>query len=153
MTENTSTNFQGFPRIWWIAILLLDLLTNGLYTIYWFYSRAKQIGTIQPVKKLFWACHLFALTTLIYFAWDAYHLATVGWEWYFDLDVETSIIEDIIFSFNLISIWVVAFSMRVELNHIQPLEKKFSGVLTFLFMNLYLQYRINRQIRWEQQVA
>ncbi|WP_044642291.1 hypothetical protein [Risungbinella massiliensis] len=146
---NKPMNFQHFYPIWWIALLFLDIVTWGLCSVALFYSYTYSLNKIQPVKSLYWICHLYAINVISFLFYDIYHIYQYGlYTWLFILEFTT--LEDLLLLMEITLYFMFVLILRKKLNNLQPLEKPFHLALTIFFSILYIQYRINSQIKWEK---
>lgn len=134
----------GFTKIsvWWV--ILISLLTLGLYPMYWLYTRTELVNTkmtYNPISMQFvfivLAVYVSALLANIGFA-----LAGISEE------PNILLILNILGWLNWILILVWEFTLRSRFNNLFTSEFDhqfhFAAAWTFLFSIFYFQYKINR---------
>ncbi len=125
-------------------VLLLSIITLGIYNLYWLYSRSAKINTLAQDKKtnvtaLYAYICLFVLYNLMSF---------------FNDPNATSMIAGLLtFAFaiaNLVAYVMTVFSMRWSvaevINKGGEEHVHLGGIMTFFFSSLYFQYKINEAI-------
>ncbi|MCU7845654.1 MAG: DUF4234 domain-containing protein [Candidatus Thiodiazotropha sp. (ex Monitilora ramsayi)] len=136
--SNYLNNFSRFSA-WWV--LLLSVVTLGIYNVYWLYTRSRIINQIHHRKIpefLIWAALIFyVLNTGLSFLPDEMVASLI-------IVVLLSAVGSIFFF-----VWWL-FGVR---NRLQELaeengspENRIGPILTFFFQVIYLQYKINEQI-------
>lgn len=116
----------------------LSIITLGIYPIYWMFTRAMTLNnkTDNPIA-MFW---LYGLIAIVIFHYSILFL--------FPAMVK---FELLVRAVRLVFSLVVIFSIRNRLQDIinadiGPIGTNLSGIMTFFFHAIYLQYKINEAI-------
>ena len=134
----------AFPRESTVLFFVLSIITLGIYAFYWGYDRTQILNRVHaqnPVSPIVWqaAITLQILNLLSGFADSLFGASN----WWGDVSIGLNIVA-------IVANWVWVFSMRSRLNNVvgavQGGDGWFKAVLTFLFGNLYLCYKINGNI-------
>jgi hypothetical protein len=126
------------PSLHWVIVLLLAILTCGLFGWAWVIGEAIWVKKVQPSSKaLLYLCPAFVLLIAagILGAFPDENLQTLG----------------VIPNIGGLVLWIVAsFSMKSSIeehyNVAEPLGLTLSGVMTFFFNVYYFQYHFTRII-------
>jgi GYF domain 2 len=129
------------PNLHWGLLLLLHVVTCGLFGLVWMFVEAAWVKKIRPSSQavIFWALAVagFVATGIVgamgrdYVAFAA--LLRLG---------------------SVVSFQVGNFKLRSDLeeyyNSVEPINLQLSGVMTFFFSFIYFQYHFNRICRWKE---
>ena len=132
--EGSITHFERFSA--W-GVFGLSFITLGIYSIYWMYSRTKVLNEItdDPIPESFTnaVLGLYVGNWILSFADGAMDSVALS-----GLSSLVSLASGI-----LGIIWI--FKMK---NRVEPFARNFSfsGLLTFFFGAIYVQYKINEAI-------
>ena len=133
------------PKISFVLMLILTFITYGIYYPVWCLRRVEWINSLSSEKKLGYGLPMFVL---IAYSISAFILLLV----FFTEDVAfvafLDMLDSLITLAGVIVVLVIAFKIRrIFIEHYQEnlrLDMNFSGILTFLFTFLYLQFEMNR---------
>ena len=131
--KNDNQKIHEFTRFSAWGVFGLLIITLGIYPIYWHYTRAEKINSFHDNKiNKAWLIALvlsFILSIFMEFLGDS------------NIELILSLVVSIVY---LVAYIVVSFSIR---NRLQDITKtRISGILTFFFSAIYLQYKINENI-------
>lgn len=143
---------KGFKRTNVIWMIILTIITLGLYVPFWFIRQREAINNLHSPEKLykntFVTMFILSLMTLIVSILSPIVLRLIGYEG-IGKDIDY-----IIKWINLIPGVILLFQIfkvrRIFIDHFNDYLKKdiwFSGLLTFLFHIYYFQYLINKHTR------
>ncbi len=135
------------PNLHWALVLLLGLLTCGLFALYWAFRQAAWVKRIVPRCN---AIIMYSLYVILLFLSMAVSLgqffagrATLGAEslsWLFQIGA-------------MVAFWIGAFNIRSCLleyyNQVEPIGLRLSPIMTFFFSTLYFQYHMSRIFQWK----
>lgn len=117
------------PKLHWGLLLVLSIVTIGIFAVIWLFVQAVWIRKVQPNSK--------ALFYLI-----GYIAATFG-----SAALEGKPLAAMLSLGGLVLFLVAVFSMRSEIQDefakINPAGRAVSGVMTFFFNTIYFQYVLN----------
>ncbi|HWV15758.1 MAG TPA: DUF4234 domain-containing protein [Cellvibrio sp.] len=140
---DTSNEIEIFPRISAWMVFFLMIPTLGLYYYYWLYSRTKLVNSLPnrslstTIPTIMFSLAILSLPISI--------LQNVNKEL-----VILAVVSGIISLVNLVFILITLFSFRGALQHILQSsgasDSNLSGIKTFFFGAIFLQYRINKAI-------
>lgn len=129
------------PRFHWGWVLLLSILTLGLFYVAWAFVQAAWVRRIDPSSK--------ALTLLA-----VYLVLTLAGEWMADTAPKESpqVLAGALLSLAGAIVSVVAFfsmrkSLLVHYNAVEPVGLKLGLIMTFFFNVLYFQHHLTRIAR------
>ena len=142
-------------------IVLLSVITLGIYPYIWYIKRVKEFNNLQTDTKAKKSVPVISLVLMIFVFIGIASIATILKIKYDELSVATGI-SDIPTYFIIIFIsvvvivlilWILRLMMSFKYAKIlnEALNNKgsnikISGILTFLFKTFYLQYEINKII-------
>ncbi|MCK5901791.1 MAG: DUF4234 domain-containing protein [Cocleimonas sp.] len=135
---------KQFPRFTTWAVVGLSIITMGIYTIYWLYSRTQILNTLLPENKIpSWLTTSSLIVFFLYLVMSFAPLANNG--------VMPNGMDAFSLVINLAYIVLFitwAFSFRSRLNTLSGSNKGdlfwLGGILTFFINVYYFQYRINQ---------
>jgi len=138
--KSGSSKILNFTRFTAWGVFGLSIITLGLYPIYWMYTRAVRVNENcdNPIS-MNWLYALIAVTVIDFaFMFIPQTQGTAGAE----LSIRVV--------YFVVSLTVI-FSIRNRLQDIinadvGPIGTHLSGIMTFFFSALYLQYKINEAI-------
>jgi len=134
---------KGFQKQSLIKLILLTMITLGIYVPFWFLKQRKIAEKLSIKKKLYnKLIYIFIIVFIIRVLFFILDLSSGN------LDIRTA------YSFfntlNAIILLVLAFNLRSVLEEYYKKNKvkkrEFCRFWTFIFSYLYLQYRINEII-------
>ncbi|MCU7808823.1 MAG: DUF4234 domain-containing protein, partial [Candidatus Thiodiazotropha sp. (ex Semelilucina semeliformis)] len=141
-TIGDSNYLDNFPRFsaWWV--FLLTVVTFGIYSVYWLYTRSRIINEVHHriiPEFLIWGTIIsYTVNTALSFIPDEMITRLIG------ITLLFSTIAYLIFF-----LWWL-FGIR---NRLQEMAKEndfpefsLGPVMTFFFQSIYLQYKINEQL-------
>jgi hypothetical protein len=135
-----AAGYPAPPDLHWMLVLILALLTFGIFGVIWLFVEAAFVKKIDPKNN---ALLLYALFVICWYGGSAYgYLAHVpGAE---GLGALAGVILMLIGHFNMLS------SLEIHYNREEPIGLRLSGVLTFFFAVFYFQYHFSRIRRWKR---
>ena len=138
---------KEFPRFTTWAVVGLSIITLGIYTFYWLWSRTKILNRLLPENKISgWLPITAVLTVIVYYivAFATPFLASASPELGAALGGLGVIVNIAYIVFFLM--WV--FGFRKRLNQLSGSNKGdmfwLGGILTFFINVYYFQYKINQ---------
>ncbi|WP_019605068.1 DUF4234 domain-containing protein [Teredinibacter turnerae] len=131
-----------FPRFTAWAVFGLGLITLGIYSFYWLFSRTRQINPVieNPISPLFMGATL--------------GLYIVGFASNIPLNnpIVTMVLSFLSVAGSIMFV-VWAFRLRSRIHQVANISasdpSRINPVLTFFFSVIYLQYKINQYIDME----
>jgi hypothetical protein len=123
-----------FKKRSWLVILVLSLITLGIYPAYWFSNIKKQADSLSVSKRVNTILSsIFVLVAVLRFGLniDLFGLVNTN---YYNIGLYLNFVYAILYV-------VLCFSVRSVV--IAKFNAKVNPVLTFFFGPLYLQHRIN----------
>lgn len=146
-----TAQFPDPPDMNWGIVLLLDVVTCGIFNIAWNLVQAFWIKKVQPeTKALTYYFVILGLTVVSICISVARMFVLMKMKGM----VQHGITPIVGFSFlvttaSLVMNWIVyPFAMRASLlkhfNEVDPIGLQLNGVMTFFFGSLYFQYHLNR---------
>jgi hypothetical protein len=147
----TPATVQAFPRFsaWWV--LVLGVVTAGIYPFYWLYTRTEILNRMLPSKAIPMGLVVSAL--MLFVANVAASLVSLVYPDDLGVGALSSVINAV--STIVTLVWVFKFRNRLNERFVSQRGDRYwiSGVLTFLFAVLYLQYKLNQLIDREKSVT
>lgn len=132
------------PNFHWGWVLLLSVVTLGLFYVVWAFVQAVWVRRIDPSSK--------ALMLLV-----AYLVLTLIGEWMAGTAPKESaqVLAGTLLSFTGAVVSVVAFfsmrkSLLVHYNAVEPIGLRLGLIMTFFFNVLYFQHHLTRIARWKE---
>ena len=136
------------PNLHWVLLLLLDLITRQLFNIIWAFVLAnwarKLSGDNKPMVLV--AMYPAALFAAIF---GAAIIGGIGGEKNFALLIVFVCIIGGLIAY-LFGIFKIRDAMEEYYNSRENIALTLSGVMTFFFSTIYLQYHVNRIARWKK---
>ncbi len=135
------------PNLHWAVVLVLTIVTCGLFGIVWAFLQAGWVKKIVPRSNalLMYALYVafLLLGTAISFAGavggpEAVRAMMVSW-----LFTMASVVCFLIGAFNIRS------CLLEHYNSVEPIGLRLSAVMTFFFNTLYFQYHMSRIYQWK----
>lgn len=144
-SDKPIANFERFSA-WWV--FLLSIVTAGIYPLWWFYSRGQTMSANAKDYKL---NMLWIYLTIVLFLFITV-LDIIQAE-----NTAVVLISGVVAIVYLVAYIVAVFSLRRALRDIINQGDKdsyepigfLSGLLTFFFAPIYLQYKINQAIDFQ----
>jgi hypothetical protein len=142
---------QAFPRFSTWGVLLLDVVTLGIYPLYWLYTRTEILNRTLPSKQI--PMGLAVAVVVLFVTNVAASLVHQIYPHHFGVAAASSTINLILTIVDLV--WVFKFRNRLNEFFASPKgDRYWLGVLlTFFFGVLYLQYKLNQLIDQERSVT
>lgn len=138
------------PSLHWLLVLILSALTLGVFS--WIWS-LRQAGFVKRIDRGSSALILMVFAVI----------GQIGTDFFYILAMATNnsedrlgllAIETVIYVVSTIFFLVAVFQMRRSLlnyyNLAEPIGLRLSGVMTFFFNIVYLQYHFSRIAKWKQ---
>lgn len=143
----SDSKILNFTRFTAWGVFGLSVLTLGIYPIYWMYSRALTVNENHSNRISLGLLYGLVITTILSFAS----------EFFGDSD-SAVLVSGVLTVVYIVLYLTVLFTLRNRLQDIINTEKtpyisSLSGVLTFFFNSIYLQYKINEAIDAEKTMA
>ncbi len=143
--SSSAVSYPDPPNLHWALVLLLGLLTCGIFTIIYDLVQAAWLKRVQPdTKALFYyiaaaVCWLFSLGN------SMSRIITMHGGY---MVHRTNPAGGLLSLAYLVFLLVARFAMRSSLeehyNGPEPIGLRLSGIMTFFFGSLYFQYHFNR---------
>ncbi|MFC5499789.1 DUF4339 domain-containing protein [Caenimonas terrae] len=132
------------PRLHWALVLLLTLVTFGIFFVAWIFVQAAWIKKIHPKSKAMTLLVVYLVLVLL-----GQVIAAASQK----DSSEAAVASLLVLAGSVVSI-VAIFSMRRSMlnyyNGVEPIGLRLSGVLTFFLGVFYLQYHMTRIARWKE---
>lgn len=139
---------EVFPRVNVWLVLLLSLITLGIYQIFWFADRAFKMNRVMPENPISPALIQGYIGVVIVSFISGIVVGIMTMTASADAIVVADGVDTVISLVSTIVYLFLLFKFRNRLNEMAGAvkgEKEWcSGILTFFFSLLYLQYKINR---------
>lgn len=139
-------NYPDPPEMHWALVLLLGIVTCGIFLIVWAFRQAAYAKKLDPSNR----STLFYVIYAVCFSLEI--LMTVANEIQPNDSVE--LVARVFQLGGVVCLLVGAFALRDTLEkHFQaeePVGLKLSGVITFFFNTLYFQYHLSRIANWRR---
>lgn len=135
------------PNMHWALVLLLGLLTCGLFSWYWAFRQASWVKSIVPRCNaiLMYALYLILLALAM--------AVSVGQVIGGSPSGGASAVSWLLQLGALACFWIGAFNIRSCLleyyNQVEPISLRLSAIMTFFFTVLYFQHHMSRIHRWK----
>lgn len=134
------------PDFHWALVLLLGIVTCGLFIWAWWFVEAAFVRKLKPSSKGLLLIILSFVSYLIGSFLRGYLRATGSLEM-------TPV--GLLFSFcGLVLLLVAAFQMNSDMeeyyNSVEPINLRLSGVMTFFFAVFYFQHHFSRIAQWKK---
>lgn len=134
-----NNNISEFKRFTAWGVFGLGLITGGIYTIYWLYSRANIANTIHKKQISHILLVSLVIATVLSFASNFFG------------DSQMALAANLIITLAyVISYLVVVFKLRNRLSDVLSdsagTQTHLGPILTFFFSSIYFQYKINECI-------
>lgn len=142
------------PNMHWALVLVLAWITGGIFGLIWFFKQAGYVKKIDPASSarkflvLYLLCIVAVIAAVILSAagaamMESASLAMVGSVVSFLGSIAAMV-------FALAAVFGMRRSMIDYFNTVEPIGLRLSGVMTFFFNMLYLQYHMSRIAEWKQ---
>jgi hypothetical protein len=132
------------PRLHWAWVLLLSVVTLGLFYVVWAFVQAMWVRRIDPASNGVTLLIVYLVLTLV-----GELIADTGGK-----DSTQALVGALISLAGAVVSIVAFFSMRRSLvtyyNEVEPIGLKLGGVMTFFFNVLYFQHHFTRIVRWKE---
>jgi hypothetical protein len=140
----SGTVYPDPPNLHWGLVLLITLLTCGLFSLIWDFVQALWMKRVEPRSKALMYFIIFFVVWLLSLGSSMGRTALVM----HGTAPRTSVLSLLISLAVLVLMIVYRFVMRDSLeehfNGPEPVGLRLSGVMTFFFGGLYFQYHLNR---------
>lgn len=140
------------PSLHWAVVLVLSMFT-GIFGTIWAFVQAAWVKKIDPQSKAIALYVVWAVTLVIFmFCWVAgAAMVSTGQN---NTGAGLMGFAAFVYFVGLVFLMVGVFSVRRSMlnyyNSVEPINLRLSGVMTFFFNILYLQYHMTRIARWKQ---
>ncbi len=144
------------PSMHWALVLVLALVTCGLFSLVWIFIEASFVKKIKPTSKVIM---MYALGIILEFAgaflssFLSVVLGAAGGD-SASMVLLASSIGMLAYLAAIVLIIMGHFKMRSALleyyNTVEPINLRLSGVMTFFFNVLYFQYHFSRIAEWKR---
>ncbi len=129
------------PGMHWGLVLILALVTCGIFGLVWMFLQAGFVKKIDPASK---ATPLFCGYLAVVLLAGVFMRGSLA----------ALTILPLIHLAAMVIFWIGAFSMRKSLvtyyNSVENIGLRLSGVMTFFFSVLYFQYHLARIANWKK---
>ena len=121
----------------WLLILI-SILTLGIYAPVWFLTQRRALNGLRAEEKLGPGVFLLILVLCSINAASDSPGSSIGWE--------------VLSGLLGLAAWIISLIQSFKVRRIISAHwaVPLSGVATFLFQHLYLQYKINRLLEWRR---
>jgi len=134
------------PSLHWALVLVLGMVTCGVFSFVWIFIQAAFIKKIRPASNLIM---LYVIAVV---------LAVVGYPIFLISSMQEAqagiALGGLIYFGGLVMNFVAIFKARSLLleyyNTVEPINLRLSGVMTFFFNILYFQYHFTRIAEWKR---
>jgi hypothetical protein len=152
------------PSLHWAMVLLLNILTGGLFVFIWNFVQSNWIKTIDPGCT---ATRDYILGLILAFlgfvAFCMFVIATVGIAGLGNNEITPALVGT--FGMGLLILcafllaggyfhWKAIFGIRASMvryyNSVEPINLRLSAIMTFFFNVFYFQYHFTRIAVWKQ---
>ena len=142
------------PGMHWAMVLLLSIVTFGIFSLYWALKQAnfvKRLDPTNPADKLYWVMIVVLVAYTATTATAVYNGITTGsTEALATVSVSSTLADAAMAVLTLVAIFKMRASLLDYYNSVEPINLKLSGGLTFFFNILYFQYHFHRIARWKR---
>ncbi|WP_428240581.1 DUF4234 domain-containing protein [Gynuella sp.] len=141
--QASGEDLQAFGRFSAWGVFFLSLVTLGIYSMYWMFSRTKILNRISDQgisSSVIWVTLVAYIINMVLSYGGALLLNS-------QFVVLVQLLAAVTY-FIFMLIWIFGFRaeiVRIAQSHGQP-DFRANGVLTFFFQTLYMQYKINQFI-------
>ncbi len=134
--ESSSASIEGLPRFSTWAVFFLSMLTLGIYSLYWLYTRVGALNSSIENKVPMALVHGYVGLTIL--SW-VFQLAILSDPEMAQLAIANSVVQIV----SLVCFYMVIFKMRNRICDDLLQTERWGGFMTFFFNVLYLNYKIN----------
>jgi magnesium-transporting ATPase (P-type) len=136
--DESAGSIDALPRFSTWYVVLLSIVTFGIYTLYWLYSRVGKLNFAIENKVPMALIHGYLLLTVV--SWFLQISGVLG----STLDEGTiGLLNGVISLVSFVLYYMVVYKMRNRICDELLKAPRWSGLLTFLLSMLYLNYKIN----------
>ena len=137
------------PDLHWALVMLLSVITFGLFGLIWAFRQAAFVKKIDPTSN---AVTLLVLNLLGAIVVIGLSFAAVGasTNTMAEISMVDLVLEVILFVIGLVMVFGVRKSMVTYYNSVEPIGLQLSGIMTFFFTFLYFQYHFSRIANWKR---
>jgi hypothetical protein len=152
IAQAPSVDYPDPPNLHWGIVLLLTVITCGLFAVVWNIVLASWMKKVQPESRaLYWYIAQLGLAVVAVFAGVGVGVGigmhVVGHSALSGLD---ALIRLCSFVLAIIGAFSMKASMEEHFNTAEPMGLSLSGVMTFFFGCLYFQYHFNDIVKIKQ---
>ena len=134
------------PSLHWALVLVLALVTCGLFPLIWLFIEASFIKKIRPASNVTMLLVIAIVLALVGYAGvmvSAMEQSTAGMSL-------CSLIYLAAIALNIVAIFKARSLLLEYYNTVEPINLRLSGVMTFFFAVLYFQYHFTRIAEWKR---
>lgn len=135
------------PNLHWALVLLLGLITCGLFALFWAFRQAAWVRKIVP------RCNAILMYSLYVFLLFLSMVVSVGGPSSRETASGPETLSLLLQLGAMVSFWIGAFQIRSCLleyyNQIEPIGLRLRPIMTFFFSTLYFQYHMSRIHQWK----
>ncbi|AJQ97878.1 DUF4234 domain-containing protein [Gynuella sunshinyii] len=141
--QASGEDLQAFERFSAWGVFFLSIVTLGIYSMYWMFSRTKVLNRISDQgisSPVIWITLVAYIIIMVLSYGGAFLLPA-------EIAVAVQLFAVVAY-FIFMLIWIFGFRaaiVSIARSHGQP-DFRANGVLTFFFQALYMQYKINQFI-------
>jgi hypothetical protein len=135
------------PNLHWALVLLLGIVTCGLFSLIWFFIQAGYSKKIDPTSN---ATALLAIGLVMDVGGIAIGFALMAATQRAELSIIGNLISLASVVLMLMAVFRIRRAMLMYFNGTENIGLRLSGVMTFFFTCLYLQYHMSRIAQWKQ---
>ncbi len=141
------------PSLHWALVLILTIVTCGIFGLVWAFVEANFVKKLDPKSKaiLFFAlvvlcaCANWALAFMIFGALRSGGLGAAS-----GIRALSNIIAIASWVLYLIAVYGMKSSLENYYNSVEPIGLRLNGVMVFFFAIFYFQYHFTRIAQWKQ---
>jgi len=132
------------PNLHWALVLILSI--TWIFLFIWGFVQAGFARKIDPGSNAMWGFVLWMVVSGVNFAMNISAVMTSG-------QAPTSSMAGLLGLAGAVCYWWGVFGIRKSMlayyNSVEPIQLRLSGVMTFFFGILYLQYHMSRIAHWK----
>lgn len=148
-----ASQYPAPPNLHWAVVLLLSIITCGVFTKVWLVVEALWLKRVKPDTKAFtYLMIAVALYVLIFVTAIGQGVAT-GMSGRLEPGMRgiVIIVEIAYFVMYLVSVFTMRSDIEEHFNSAEPIGLNLSGVMTFFFAAFYFQYHFTQINEMKQQ--
>ncbi len=141
------------PSLHWALVLILTIVTCGIFGLVWAFVEANFVKKIDPKSRAIMLFVLVVVCACVNWA-VAFMILGAARSGSFGSVTGISILSDIIGLASWVLALIAVFNMKASLesyyNSVEPIGLRLNGVMVFFFAIFYFQYHFTRIAQWKQ---